>query len=180
MTLTQLGRRAVFAAAMLPLFAMSAPAQDIPESQMAAARAAIRAIHATDQFDAILPSLAEKLRAEMLQRNPNLQDSIDTIVDEKTIEMAGRRTDLEDEAARAYARAFSEAELTDIANFYGSEAGKKLLADGPIVSRELIKAAEVWQTGIARDLTTQVNEEMKARVGDQVQTIDAPEAKPAN
>ena len=34
-------------------------------------------------------------------------------------------------------------ELNDIAAFYNSDAGKKLLADGPIVTRELVKAADI-------------------------------------
>ena len=33
-----------------------------------------------------------------------------------------------------------------------TDAGKKLLSDGPIITRELYKAADIWQRGIARDL----------------------------
>lgn len=50
---------------------------------------------------------------------------------------------------------FSAEDLTAIATFYTSAAGKKLLQDGPIVTREVAKAADIWQRGIARDLAEQ-------------------------
>ena len=50
---------------------------------------------------------------------------------------------------------FSEADLNAIAEFYNSDAGKKLISDGPIVTRELFKAADIWQRGIARDLAAE-------------------------
>ena len=73
-----------------------------------------------------------------------------------------RRTDLEKEAALAYARVFSEEDLNAIAAFYNSEAGKKLLSDGPIVTRELFKAADIWQRGVARDLAQSVGAKLAA------------------
>jgi uncharacterized protein len=76
--------------------------------------------------------------------------------------LASRRADLEKEAAMAYAKVFSEKELTEIATFYNSDSGKKLLDSGPAVTRELLKAAEIWQNGVARDLAQQVGETLAA------------------
>ena len=81
--------------------------------------------------------------------------------------MAARRADLEREAALAYARVFPEADLNAIATFYNSEPGKKLLKDGPIVTREVIKAAEIWQRGVARDLAGEVGKQLHQVVGAQ-------------
>jgi uncharacterized protein len=164
MGLMSFGRKAIFAAALLPALMLPATAQEIAESHLNAARAAIVAIKATDQFDAILPRAAETLRAELLRKDPNLVDQINTVVNDKTVELAGRRADLETEAARAYARVFTEDELKGIASFYSSPAGVKLLSDGPIVVRELIKAANIWQEGIARDLAVSVGKELRALV----------------
>ena len=140
-------------------------AQEISESHLAAARQAIAAIDATEQFDSILPRAAQALKAELIQKDPNLEDLITKTVDEQALVLASRRADLETEAARAYANAFSEEELKAISSFYESPAGKKLIAEGPIVTREVLKAANIWQNGIARDLAQSVGETLSKQEG---------------
>lgn len=140
-----------------------ANAQDVSEAHLNAARSAIAAIGATEQFDAILPQAAASLKAELIQKDPNLEELISKTVDDKAIALAARRADLETEAARAYANSFSQADLEAIATFYNSESGKKLIAEGPIVTREVIKAAGIWQNGIGRDLAVGVGETLAAQ-----------------
>ena len=149
---------AAMAASTLVAFSLPALAQDVPESQLKAARAAVTAIHATDPFDGILPQAAAALQQQLIQKNPDMEQLITTTVAEKALALASRRADLEKEAALAYAKAFSEDELNAIATFYQSEAGKKLLDKGPLVTRDLVKAADIWQNGLARDLAQQVGQ----------------------
>ena len=177
MTFFSIGRQAALATVLLHALMGSASAQEIAESHLTAARAAIVAIKATDQFDAILPRAAETLRAELLRKDPNLVDQINTVVNDKTVLLAGRRADLETEAARAYARVFTEDELNGIATFYASSAGQKLLSDGPIVVRELIKAANIWQEGIARDLAVEVGKELRILVPPAAPVAETPAVK---
>ncbi|MGE3364677.1 MAG: DUF2059 domain-containing protein [Rhizobiaceae bacterium] len=134
----------------------AAVAQEISEAHMKAARSAVAAIQATSDFDAILPQAALALKNQLISQNPDLQALIDSSVNEKALAMSSRRADLEKEAATVYAKVFSEEDLNAIATFYTSPAGKKLLADGPIVTREVLKAADIWQRGIARDLAQEV------------------------
>jgi hypothetical protein len=149
-----------FAAVALFAFAQTANAQEISESHLKAARAAVDAINATDYYDGILPSAAQALKTELIQKNPDLEPLIIKTVDDQAIKLASRRTDLERESALAYARVFTEKQLNDIATFYRSETGLKLLSDGPIVTRELTKAAQIWQNGIARDLAQAVGQSL--------------------
>jgi hypothetical protein len=59
--------------------------------------------------------------------------------------LCARRGDLEREAAQIYAKAFTEEELTAIADFYNSPARvRKLIENGPLVTRELLKSADIW------------------------------------
>lgn len=173
MTLVTSVRRLLAIVTASAIVAFSAPAfsQDISESHLKAARAAIAAIGATDAYDNILPASAAALKQALIEKNPDLQQLITDTVDAKSFELAVRRADLEKEAALAYAKVFSEGDLTAIAAFYSSEAGKKLLANGPIVSRELNKAADIWQRGIARDLSQEVAKVLLAA---------APNAAPAD
>ncbi len=168
-----------FAAATVILsgvaFGSAAYAQEASPEQLKAARAAIDAIGATAQFDNILPGLAERLKADLIQDSPNYQDAITAEVDKQALALAPRRADLEKEAALTYAKAFSVEELNAIADFYSSPVGKKLLKDGPIASRETVKAADIWAQGISRDLQKQTSAEL-------VKVIKAapPAADPAN
>ncbi|MCO5071254.1 MAG: DUF2059 domain-containing protein [Rhizobiaceae bacterium] len=153
------------AAAVFVAIASPVSAQEISESHLKAARAAVDAINATDFYDDILPNAAAALKRELIQKNPDLTSDITSIVDSKALEMAGRRSDLEREAAMAYAKLLSEEDLTAIANFYNSPAGINLLKEGPIVTREVDKAAQIWQNGVARDLAEAVANEMQTKIG---------------
>jgi uncharacterized protein len=154
------GRKAFLAAAILPMLAQGVFAQEIAQSHLDAARAAVKSLNATDQFDRILPTAAETLRQELLKKDPNLSDQITTIITDQTVALASRRSDLEAEAARVYARVFSEEELKAISAFYETPAGLKLMKEAPILVRELVKAANIWQDGIARDLAQNVGAEL--------------------
>ncbi|MFE0014473.1 DUF2059 domain-containing protein [Mesorhizobium sp. NPDC059054] len=155
----------MLATAAVVAFAAPSFAQEISESHLKAARAAVSAIRATDPFDTILPQAAAALEAQLIQKNPDLQELISQTINAKALALASRRADLEKEAATAYAKVFSEQDLNNIATFYQSETGKKLLDSGPIVTRELVKAAEIWQNGVARDLAQQVGEALQAAAG---------------
>jgi hypothetical protein len=158
------GAAAVAALGMVLAFAGLARADDnITESHLKAAHAAITAIKATDVFDVILPEAAQALKADLIQRDPNLEQVIIKTVDQQTMALVGRRADLEKEAARAYAQTFTEKELNEIAAFYSTPTGQKLIANGPIVTRKLTQAAEIWQRGIARDLSKAVGDSLKAQ-----------------
>ncbi|MGL4490610.1 MAG: DUF2059 domain-containing protein [Rhizobiaceae bacterium] len=137
-------------------------AQEITAEHLKQARAAIASIGATNQFDTILPQAAEALKAEMIQKDPNLGALITTTVDNEVLSLVARRGDLENEAARVYAKVFTEAELKAIGEFYATDVGKKLLSDGPLATRQLVDAANIWQAGVARDLAQNVGEKMRA------------------
>lgn len=172
MTLVTRARRLSIVLAASAFAAISTPslAQDISDEHLKAAREAVDAINATDLYDNILPGAAATLKGELIQKNPDIEAVITATVDATTLKLAGRRADLEKEAALAYARVFSIEDLNSIATFYNSAPGKKLLADGPIVSREVSKAAEIWQRGIARDLA----EETDKAIAEQVKDRPAP------
>lgn len=153
---------AATAFAAMVLAAPFASAQDIAESHLQAARETISALNVTDEYDAILPQLAQILQAELIQKDPNMEQIISTTVQDEALKMVARRAALEGEVARAYANAFSEEELKAITAFYQSAPGKKLLSEGPIATREVMKAVEVWQNGLARDLAENVGKVLEA------------------
>ena len=149
------------AAVTVSLCVAPAAAQTISESHEKAARAALAASGASQPFDDILLRLGARVKDQLVNARPELADKISAMVDEKTIELAPRRGDLEREAAQIYARTFTEEELNEIARFYGTSAGQKILNDGPLVARELTKASRIWTAGVQRDLQNAAQEGMK-------------------
>lgn len=150
----------------------SALAQEISEDHLAAARAAIAALGSTDQFDAIIPGTAEQLKVNLIRTNGDLQEVISTTVDAEALKIVPRRGDLEKEAAQIYAKSFSKEELTAITDFYNSATGKKLIENGPLVIREVMKAAEIWSSGVGRDLSVNVNKVLQEKVGARPKVAD--------
>ncbi|MDE1158516.1 MAG: DUF2059 domain-containing protein [Neorhizobium sp.] len=146
------GRSAVLAILLSGAAAASAQAQDVTDAQIAAARQAIASMKVTDNYDNILPNLAERLKGQFIQASPNFQTQISTIVDQQALALAPRRADLEKEAATIYAKNFSTDELKQISTFFTTDAGKKLLTNQPLIAREMTRAAEIWANGISRDL----------------------------
>lgn len=168
---------AIMGAVAMLAIAQPAAAQDIPESHVSAARAAISAMRTTDEFDTILPQTALAVKNELIQQNPNLQAEINTVVDETAISLAARRGDLEREIALIYARIFSEPELNEMAAFYATPTGKKVMDNAPIALREIRQAADIWGRGIARDMAQQVGQELEERVG--IERVTEPGAEGA-
>ncbi|WP_137131279.1 DUF2059 domain-containing protein [Rhizobium sp. FY34] len=136
------------------MFGASAHAQDLAPAHLKAAKDVIGVLNATGRYDAILPNLAERLKNEYTLASPNYQEQITKTVDEQALALAPRRADLENEVAAIFARSFTAEELKQIAAFYGSDVGKKYLTALPLVQRESVRAAEIWASGISRDLTS--------------------------
>lgn len=172
-----LGRAAALAFLVSGALTVSARAQEVSEAQLAAAREAIASLNVTDRYDNILPNLAERLKAQFIQASPNFQEQISNVVDEQALALAARRADLEKEAATIYAKSFSTDELKAISTFFNTDTGKKLLNTQPLVTRELVKAAEIWANGISRDLTNQSTAKLRGII-DAAQ-IPAPVVDPA-
>jgi len=178
MTATVFLRRLIAPAAAMAVLAGSmqlagaqetgADAQKISASQLQAARKAIAAIHATDQFDEFLPGIMVDLKNKWMGLYPNYEKEISAVVDEQALALTPRRTDLEKEAARAYARQFSEKELNQIAAFYSTSAGKKLIEKGPVAMVEALNAYKIWRQGIAQDLDANVQKALQKKIGSAV------------
>lgn len=160
MTLSKIIRASLVAGVAAFGLVGPAAAQDITDSHLSAARSAMAAIKATDVYDSILPEAAEALRASLIANNPDLEAEINDLVTEEAVNIASRRTDLENEIARIFARAIREEDLVAIAAFYQTDAGRALLENGPIATREASRAALVWRSGIERDLRDAVNQRL--------------------
>ena len=159
-----LGGLAKCVAISAPVLLMSlAPsqAQEPSKSHLDAAKSAISSTGTSAPLDNILPIMAEQAKSQLISSRPDIAATISDVVDNATIALAPRRGDLENGVAAIYAKIFTEEELKLISEFYGSDTGKKLLAEAPIIERQIKQASQTWGLGVRRDMTQAVGEKLR-------------------
>ncbi|WP_075216771.1 DUF2059 domain-containing protein [Mongoliimonas terrestris] len=161
-TLQRLGRLTGLALCVAVLAGPS-NAQEFSETHLAAARATMTAAHASEQFDTILPMLADQAKALFQRSNPSLVQEIDEVVNEVALGLAKQRPELDRELERAWAARFTEAELKEITAFYSSEVGIKFGQTMPLVIRDSMRSASIWRDTLSTELVTKAREELIKR-----------------
>lgn len=148
---------------LILLIAGPALAQEFSDSHLAAARRTIQATHADEQFDQILPVLAEQAKALFLRANPALVQEIDDVVNATALELASRRPELNRQLERVWAARFTEEELEAITEFYSSAVGEKLGQGMPSIVQDSVQAASIWRDALSTEIVTLSREELIAR-----------------
>ncbi|MGC5778414.1 DUF2059 domain-containing protein [Methylobacterium sp. NFXW15] len=113
-------------------------------------------------FDSIIPSFADQIRKQAITR-PEIQKDLEEVLIAIQPEMELQKQRLIDIAARTYAAKFSEAELTDIANFFRSPAGKRYVEMQPALLDEMVRAMQGWTEEVSEYIMVRVRAEMAKR-----------------
>lgn len=135
-------------------------AQGVSDQHLASAKKVIDSIHATDRYDDFLPMIARDLKNELTGKDPNLSATISKIVDKQILALIKRRSDLEKEIVRVFAKHFSREELDAIAVFYNSDIGKKFLTKMPDIARDSDGVFDTWSSVLMQELVRNVTKEM--------------------
>jgi len=122
----------------------SASAQEISDAHLQAAWNAVRAVGADNGFDEALPNIAVQVQDLLVRQRPDLLREIGGVVNDVALELIVRRLDLNNDVARIWALAFSEAELNEITAFYNSPTGRKLADLFEELLTDTIAALENW------------------------------------
>lgn len=129
-----------------------ASAQEIADTHLQAALEAIRALGTDEDFDEVLPGVANQVETILIQQRPDLYQQIHTVVYDMAGQLAVRRNDLNNDVARVWALAFTEEELRQITAFYTSPAGRKLAEMGQPVMADTIDTLEAWSERLGTEL----------------------------
>ncbi len=154
-------RAGLFASLIAILPAPSATAQEFSESHLAAAKAAAIASPLAQEFNTVLPFLANRVQNRLVSLRPDLHEVISTVVREVALRLTARRADLDNAAALLWAREFTEEELTAIAAFYNSPAGKKFVQLGPTLGKQTVQTVQNWSNRVGEELLDKSREELK-------------------
>lgn len=164
--MTQIGKYVRTVAVVAALVAVPASplfAQEISPSQLAAALDVINSQPATASYDTLLPSIANDVTNRLIRARPDLHQEIAETVQAIALKLVARRKELDQDVARVYAKAFSEADLKAIAAFLKSPAGQKYQTDGPKVIADLFQAVQAWSDRVGTELVDKTREELKKK-----------------
>ncbi len=151
---------AVFA---LALQAGAAFAQDqISDSHLEVAREVLAGSGVARHFDAVVPGIQEAMRRQLVTQ-PAAAGAVAEVLEELKPEMELQRRSMVTRAARALARQLTEEELTEIAAFFDSPAGKRYVETQPMVLEDTLRAMDAWTDEVAEYMQVRVRAEMQKR-----------------
>jgi hypothetical protein len=127
------------------------------------AREIIEMKGAMTTFDPLIRGVIDYHRNIMIQTNPNLAGEIEKVAAKLVNDLQGRKVELQQDLARAYAGHFTEQELRDALAFYRTPLGKKLVTQEPKAMEETMRAADIWSKKFADEVVAKMREEMKKR-----------------
>ena len=141
----------------------AASAQDITDAHLQAAWNAVRAVGADNGFDEALPNIAVQVQDLMVRQRPDLFEEIGDVVNDVVFELIIRRLDLNNDVARIWALAFTEAELNEITAFYNSSTGRKLADLFEVLLADTIGALENWYERLISEMVERSILELERR-----------------
>jgi hypothetical protein len=161
--LTRPVRAALLAVAVTAL-AASAQAQPAPSANAIALAKEIIVIKGSALgFDSVGPAVIEKAKLLFLQTNPALSKDLNDVAAKLRADNAARFAEPLNDAAKVYASRFTEQELKDVLTFYKSAAGKKVVAEEPLIFQESMTNLDQWASALSEEIIGKMRAEMKKR-----------------
>jgi len=99
----------------------------------------------------------------MVRQRPDLFEEIGDVVNDVVFELIIRRLDLNNDVARIWALAFTEAELNEITAFYNSSTGRKLADLFEVLLADTIGALENWYERLISEMVERSILELERR-----------------
>jgi len=156
-------RAALVAGLLFVSFAGPVRAQQPSANAIALAKEVISLKGGFSMFDPLIPGVVESVRRALLQQNFMLQKDINEVAAQLRKDFEARRPELLNIVARVYAQRFSEQELKEIAAFYKTPLGKKLITQEPLVAEESLQSAQTWADNLSREVAEKMRAEMKKK-----------------
>jgi uncharacterized protein len=157
------------AAATLPAMAQqpAAPAErPIKPATPAAigyAKEILQMKNAQAMYANAIPNMVQRVKDSLLSSNLNYQKDLNEVAVVVAQQNAGRDKEIGEQMAKIYASDFTEAELKDLAAFYKSPLGQKLLQMEPQSISASVNYMQQWAQQFAEQVNGQFRAEMRKR-----------------
>jgi hypothetical protein len=148
----------------VPAGAQQAPPPKPPSpAAIAAAKEILAMKNASAMYASAVPNIVQKTKDALLQANLNYQKDLNEVAVVVAQKLAGREKEIDDGMAKVYANEFSEQELKDLATFYKSPLGQKLLAAEPRAIQSSMSYMNQWAQAFAETVNGEFRAEMRKR-----------------
>jgi hypothetical protein len=128
-----------------------------------AARELVNTMKLADQFKAILPTIFQHLKPAIVQNRPEVGRDFDAMAPILLDKMNGRLGELVDAVVLVYAGNFTATELRDLAAFYQTPTGQKLLQKTATVTQQTMLVGQKFGQSAAADAQQQMLEELRKK-----------------
>lgn len=142
--------------------AQSQQARPSPEA-IAAAQELVASTKASEQLKALMPIFLKNMRAAMLQGRPQMAQDYDAVVAQMLSGLNERLSEFTKLIALVYANNFSVDELHEIAAFYRTPIGQKLLERQPVIAQQSMQAGQAFARALFEDLKPRIIQELRKR-----------------
>lgn len=114
-------------------------------------------------FEPLVPGVVEQAKNVFLQTNPNLSKDLNEVAANLRKQLALRIGNLKAESAKVYASHFTEQELKEIAAFYKTPLGKKMIDEEPKIVDSTLRMAQDWANRLSEEVLGMFRSEMKKK-----------------
>jgi uncharacterized protein len=119
--------------------------------------------NAQAMYQNAIPNMVQRVKDSLLQSNLNYQKDLNEVAVVVAQANAGRDKEIGEQMAKIYASDFTEAELKDLAAFYKSPLGQKLLQMEPQSISASVNYMQQWAQQFAEQVNGQFRAEMRKR-----------------
>lgn len=159
-------RRVLFSLALVAAFLQPALAQQRPpasDEALTAARELVEASATAAQFDQVVPLLVRQLTQAFTSLAPDRSKEIREVMDKLTERFLERKAELLGEVVRIYADLMTVEDMREVAKFYQSGAGRRMIVAMPEITRRSSAAGQVWGQMLGQELANEARSELKKR-----------------
>lgn len=154
--------RSLMILALCGAFVAPSRADDSTE-RLAAAKELLSAMHTSDTFKQIFPSLTTQIRSVIVAANPKAGKDYDEIAPRIESKVFRRLDEILDQIAAIYAKSFTALELHDIAAFFKTSTGAKLVSLQSQIAQSTLQLGAAWGQKIAAELQEEIKTELRKR-----------------
>lgn len=168
-------RRALLAAALTlaaasasaqqapPAAQAPAPAAQVSEAHLAAARDVVTGSGLARTFEGIVPQIADQIRAGYSRTRPEIIKDMEESLRPIIAELNKRTEEMIKNAARLYAQRIPEAELKEIAAFFKSASGQRYVNSQGQVLNELFTEMQVFSQALGNVMMDLLREDLRRK-----------------
>ena len=154
---------AVLAVACTCLGASAARAQEPSAAAVALARDVLITKGAGAVVDPLVRGVIESVKNSFLPTNPNLSRELNDSAAVLHKEFEGKRNEVLEVMARAYAQHFTEQDLKDLLLFYKTPLGQKFAKEEPAGIEDGFRRAKEWTDSFAEAVMARMRGEMQKK-----------------